>query len=189
MIYLVTGFMRSGTSMMMECLEAGGISIAKSESRDKFNESRSDNLYTPNHKGLYELDDKIVFSYGFPKQFDGQAVKLLLQGLPCLAVHEYMVIFMRRNSEEIRQSFEGAFKGKTTVERIEQGVTNRLERLRNRKDVKSVYEVWYRAFLSDPLFHLEEMKCLGWPIDVAKAVTIPDAALCRFRIEKLTVGI
>ena len=35
MIYVVSGYPRSGTSMMMECLEAGGLEMVKSEKRDE----------------------------------------------------------------------------------------------------------------------------------------------------------
>ena len=53
--YFVSGFMRSGTSMMMACLEAGGMDVAHREQRNQMLEQYSDENYSPNEGGLYEL--------------------------------------------------------------------------------------------------------------------------------------
>lgn len=53
MLWLVSGFMRSGTSMMMSCLEAGGMSVVKSEAREQFGQVHSDEHYKVNAGKVY----------------------------------------------------------------------------------------------------------------------------------------
>jgi len=96
---VVSGLPRSGTSMMMHMLEAGGIDIIT----DKERKADEDN---PN--GYYELE--IVKrmtreNVGWLKKSSGKAVKIISQLLKDLpAEHEYKVIFMHRNMKEILAS-------------------------------------------------------------------------------------
>jgi len=155
--------------------------------RDKFNSDHSDEFYKPNPQGLYELQAPQMRHIGFPREHDGKVLKMVLALLQHLAVHEYSVIFMTRDPEEIRQSYEAAFGGKIgTPERIQQRVDEGFLALQNRRDVKQITVIPYRDFLQRPQWYLQELR---WPIDVDKALSVIDPDKCRFRLEALTVGI
>ena len=97
-ITIVSGLPRSGTSMMMRMLEAGGIPAL------------TDELRTPdedNPNGYYEFEDvKSIEDYSkWIDRAPGHSVKMvysLLKNLP--TDREYRVLFMRRNVDEILQS-------------------------------------------------------------------------------------
>ena len=55
MLYIVSGFMRTGTSMMMKALEAGGLEAAYQQSREAMRKRYADEHYDPNVGGRYEL--------------------------------------------------------------------------------------------------------------------------------------
>jgi hypothetical protein len=188
MIYLVTGFMRSGTSMMCECLEAGGMSVVKSEARDRFGAAHGDEHYAVNPNGLYEPNPRDMQSPGWPRQHDGKALKVVFPWLNALAVHQYKAVAMLRDAEEIRQSFEGAFGKSIPLERIRQASKEGLEKLNNRRDVQLIC-LCYSEVVSDPLGAFGLLGSQGWPIEPAKAAAVVKPELYRFRLETLTVGI
>lgn len=98
-IVVVSGLPRSGTSMMMKMLEAGGVPPL------------TDNIRTAdadNPKGYYEFERVKKLSSGdvaWLNDAQGKAVKIiatLLIHLP--AIHHYRIIFMRRTMPEILAS-------------------------------------------------------------------------------------
>ena len=97
-IYVVSGLPRSGTSMMMKMLEAGGLEPVTDGIRSADND---------NPKGYYELEavkrTKQDPSWVVPAR--GKVVKVisqLLQDLP--ATESYKIVFMRRNLDEVLAS-------------------------------------------------------------------------------------
>ncbi len=99
-LVLVSGLPRSGTSMLMQMLEKGGMPIVT----DKIRTADEDNP-----KGYHEFErikeiDKTQ-DKSWLKQYRGQVIKtisFLLQDLPLDL--NYQVIFMRRNIEEVLRS-------------------------------------------------------------------------------------
>src|SRR5690554_4050220 len=98
-VIVVSGLPRSGTSMMMKMLEAGGLRVFV------------DNLRTPdpdNPEGYYEYERVKQLDKGdtaWVGEAQGQVVKVisaLLEHLP--AEHRYQVIFMNRNIGEVLAS-------------------------------------------------------------------------------------
>jgi hypothetical protein len=97
-VIVVSGLPRSGTSMMMKMLEAGGIPVM------------TDNIRTAdddNPKGYYEFErvKQLDTDTAWLSDAQGKVVKvisMLLEKLP--GGYEYKVIFMRRNIEEILAS-------------------------------------------------------------------------------------
>ncbi len=98
-IVIVSGLPRSGTSMMMKMLEAGGLKIM------------TDNLRTAdesNPKGYYEFERVKKLKegdYDWLADAPGKVVKVisaLLEYLPNR--YEYKIIFMVRNMEEVLSS-------------------------------------------------------------------------------------
>jgi len=98
-ITIVSGLPRSGTSMMMKMLEAGGIPPLT----DRIRTADDDNP-----KGYYEFERVKKLDKGdttWVVEAFGKSVKVisaLLKYLP--ADYEYKVIFMRRSTEEILAS-------------------------------------------------------------------------------------
>lgn len=185
MIYVVTGFPRSGTSMMMACLAAGGLPAVSNPARAARVRQRDDARYQMNPGDVYESTQRERAEPGWPRQHDGAAVKVVVQWLGALAVHEYRVVLMRRDAEEIRQSFEAALGGRVTCERIEVAIDLARERLANRRDVHQLVELRYDDVLADPAGCL---RSLEWPIDVEAAATVVDPTRKRFRRELLIEG-
>ena len=109
MIFIVSGFMRSGTSMMMRALEAGGLEAAYDSSRDVMNDKFGDDNYKINPGSFYEILPMKYRGLNFPLDYRGKLIKVLLWGLTNMWVHEYKIVFMLRDFEEIRQSWEAAF--------------------------------------------------------------------------------
>ncbi len=189
--YFVSGYMRCGTSMMMRALEAGGLNAAYSARRDGMNQQFGDEHYKPNPGGFYELEAEDYRVPDFPRAFEGRLVKCLFGGITRIVAGNYRIIFMRRDFEEIRQSYEGFFSTKCGIQ-DEKTFLQRMEAaigiLRQRRDVE-VWEIWYRDVVKDPLRVFKSLKDQGWPIDPLKAAAIVDPELCRFRREELEIGI
>lgn len=191
MIYIVTGYMRSGTSMMMQCLQAGGLEAVFDKRREDMNKNFGDTHYQPNKKGFFELSYPEYNKIGFPLQYKGKLIKCLRGGVYEMAVHQYKVVYMLRDPEEIRQSYE-AFFGHNADDQIlskyHEEMDKTISLLENRKDVDlCVFQ--YRDVVENPTKYFTILKNQGWPIDVEKAVNEVDAEQCRFRIEKLVVGL
>jgi hypothetical protein len=192
MIYIVSGFMRSGTSMMMAALMKGGMDAAYAKERDSLANSKSDEFYHPNKSGLYELHLEEYMQENFPLNYTNKLIKVLIWGLPRLTKHEYKIIIMLRNKEEIRQSYE-AFFGRPIKHafypNFDKNMTNIINYIKDREDVKSVDLIQYRDIVNEPLTHFNLLKNNGWPIDVDLAAQVVDKDQYRFRLERLTVGI
>lgn len=190
MIYVVSGFMRSGTSMMMRALEAGGLEAAFAPERDEMNERFGDEDYQPNPGGFYELNRREYREHGFPRKYEGKLIKCLWGGLPRFVVGAYQIVFMLRDPEEIRQSFESFFNqpAPPMLTTYDEQMQDAIDLLRNRRDT-TVCVLQYRDVIADPVSAFEQLLGSGWPIDVEQAAAVVDPELCRFRLEELTVGI
>lgn len=98
-IYVVSGLPRSGTSMMMKMLEAGGLSALT----DNIRRADDDNL-----QGYYEFERVKAMKDGdtaWVGEAQGKVIKVisaLLESLP--AGYHYKVIFMEREMMEILAS-------------------------------------------------------------------------------------
>ena len=98
MIFIVSGLPRSGTSLMMQMLEAGGMPVL------------TDHIRKPdqsNPKGYYELEKVKMLSTdtSWLDQAEGKAIKvvsLLLYNLP--DTYQYKIIFMERDINEVLSS-------------------------------------------------------------------------------------
>jgi hypothetical protein len=193
MIYIVSGWIRHGTSMMMHCLEAGGMKAAYDRERDsRMNSRLGDEHYQPNPDGFMELSAEQYKSGDFPKAYEGMVVKCLRSGPLRLPAGDYMVIYMRRDGEETRQSAQAIFSTSFPEEFAE--TVNRETSiisgiLKQRRDCQ-VKEVWYRSLVDeDPLPIFEDLAEGGWPIEPSLAATVVDPKKCRFKIEDLEIGV
>ncbi len=214
MIYIVTGHPRSGTSMMMEALHAGGIPAVSSKKRDELERNLSDEFYTMNQTGLWEALPEEMADKDFPTTHDGHIVKLVFgclhfmrpkwyevsNGSEPLYRPGYRAIVMVRHPEEVRQSMRSSVLSKREnfplpVDNCREWwklygsmIRTSLGFLSRRKDVLSVSVVNYRRLVQEPRRAFEQIKVDGWPINVADATSVVKPELVRFRHEALTVG-
>jgi len=191
MLYVVSGYMRTGTSMMMRALEAGGLNACYRQSRDVIKNRHGDEHYDPNIGGLYELERKDYQKLLFPRVYDGKLIKALGMGVPSMSpmLNGISVIFMRRDAEEVRQSFNAFFSKRISYTNFDIGMEDIISKIENRKDVRSLNVFWYRDVLKSPVCYFEKLINSGWPIDLEKAVAVVNSKLCRFKHEILVEGI
>jgi len=182
-ITLVSGLPRSGTSMMMKILEAGGMQIF------------TDNQRLPdedNPKGYYELEQVKALKDGndaWLKDAPGKAVKVissLLEYLP--TTYKYKVIFMRREIEEIlasqkqmliRRGESGAGDDEKMAEMFQEHLKRARVWLTNQPNMEVLY-VDYNELMADPgpeIKAVAEFLGLNKNLDVMLAV--PDQKLYR----------
>lgn len=183
MLYVVTGFPRSGTSMMMRCLHFAGIEPVVSASRETAMAKRNNGPYAANPHGFYEVDEREALRVGFLENIeDGRAIKLLPTSLTCLPVRPTTVIWMRRDPVEIRQSYERTFPAEDFDRKFPQWPRTHDVQIRSiqpiLKDRRSIelIEVQYADVIADPLGALSAL-----PIDFRKAASAVDATLYRNR--------
>ncbi|MEM6336728.1 MAG: sulfotransferase family protein, partial [Bacteroidota bacterium] len=98
MITIVSGLPRSGTSLMMQMVEAGGISALTDGVREA-----DEN----NSRGYYEFEPvkKLRADASWVPQAEGKVVKVIAQLLQHLPQgHDYRVVFMDRDLTEVLRS-------------------------------------------------------------------------------------
>jgi hypothetical protein len=186
MLYIVSGYMRSGTSMMMKALIAGGMDAAYSASRDeqmnqKFGEPDVPHGYKPNEK-YYELELEDYRRVTFPHEYEGKLIKCLIEGAQKIRPCEARIVVMRRFRDEIYRSCLAAFDGvppPVMDPTFDQYMDKAVEVLRDRRSYRSVDVVWYDEVISSPRAVFARLKKSGWPVNVMKACRIPKASLKR----------
>lgn len=97
-IYIVSGLPRSGTSLMMQMLKAGGLEIMSDELRQK-----DDN----NPKGYLEFEKvkKLAQDNSWLPDAENKTVKVIAQLLQFLPdTYNYKIIFMQREMNEVLRS-------------------------------------------------------------------------------------
>lgn len=205
--YIVTGYMRSGTSMLCRALEAGGLPVVKNDLRNERIQSKTNDEHYKLNPDVYELTIKEMGGdRSFPMRHAGKCVKLVFPWLQWLRPYMipvasklfrpgYKIVLLLRHPEEIRQSNNAAFQDQKDIPygkwvkvygAMIRGV---LLSFRGRPDVDSLTILRYERVLADPLRNFETLARAGWPIDPTKATETVDASQHRFQLEKLVVGI
>lgn len=185
-ITIVSGMPRSGTSLMMQILEASGIDIFTDGER-----SNDDN----NPKGYYEHEivKRINHNPHWLKNCNGKAVKIvapLISSLPYN--YKYKVIYMDRDPMEIYRSQEQMLlrMGKRNSKQIfSQGILNQIEQtihntkswLNNHPCVDVIY-VPYSELIDQPQKYAPQIsKLLDKQIDLTVLQATIDPKLYRER--------
>jgi hypothetical protein len=185
-IVIVSGLPRSGTSMMMKMLEAGGIPPLTDKLRTADND---------NPKGYYEFErvkqmDK--GDTGWMAQAQGKVVKVisaLLKHLP--AGYNYQVIFLRRHMSEILASQRKMLinRGEDPDKMDDAQMTMLFENhvrqveswLAQQPNIEVLY-VHYSDVMADPLTAINSMgRFLGRDLDVRAMAEVVDPDLYRNR--------
>ena len=189
-IVVVSGLPRSGTSMMMKMLEAGGIAPLTDEIREADKD---------NPRGYYEFERVKKLDKGdvaWLEKAEGKVVKVisaLLKHLP--DEYNYKVIFMQRHMPEILAS-----QRKMLVRRGEDADNmddarlaelfakhlGEVERQLTQSNNVDLLYVHYSDALQDPQSTAERVaQFLGRDLDVESMVGVVDPQLYRNRREEL----
>jgi hypothetical protein len=182
-IAIVSGLPRSGTSMMMRMLAAGGM------------EALTDNLRTAdedNPKGYFEFEKvkELEKDGSWLADARGRAVKIiskLLKHLP--SGYSYRVIFMRRKMDEILASQRqmlirrgepaDTISDRRMAEIFERHLKDVLAWLESQPNIEVIY-VDYNETLADPPSSIDRInEFLGGGLDVGAMMDVVDKALYR----------
>ena len=182
-ITVVSGLPRSGTSMMMKVLEAGGMQIY------------TDNLRVAdedNPKGYYELEQVKALKDGdvtWVKEAPGKVVKVissLLKYLP--SAYKYKIVFMRREIAEILASQKQMLirRGEPSEgddQKMAEIFQEHLKRVRvwlaNRPNMEVLY-VDYNTLMADPIPEIKTVaEFLGLGDHLEAMLAVPDKKLYR----------
>lgn len=184
---VVTGYMRSGTSMMMQALEASGYPLLYSpksfENLVAANDLDDASVLNPHE--VYEFNPEEWNNAYFPQNHPGVALKVRYREVVRLAPMKNGIHFiqMRRNPLEIRDSIEAVFGRKAEAWLSESGQYERrmgwsLDHMHNRRDALSVTVVEYP--LVDSLLTFGALAHVG--IDVWKAAAVYSDEHYRIRV-------
>ena len=183
--YIVSGLERSGTSMLMQILHAGGVPVS-------FDDSRLSDQSNP--KGYYELaGGKIInrlMDGTFPlEDYRGKFVKITAYGLKYLPKGNYRIIYSERHIEEILDSMEkmAGIKDKNREKTRETFIKLNLM-IKNQiisRDDTEVLLVNYNRILTNPREDIKKIRVfLGLPENViGKMIQVVDDNLYRQRIK------
>ena len=187
MITIVSGLPRSGTSLMMQMLAAGGLPVLSDGERKADSDNPKGYLEWERIKQLPKNPSVIA-------EAEGKVVKVISQLLLSLpAGHEYRVIFMQRPLPEVMKSQEEMLRRRKTYDpaagtsSIEQAFQRHLievnKWLAGRPDVQ-VMRVHYHRVLREAKTVAEELaQFLGVPLDIASMSQQVDGSLYRNRMK------
>ena len=182
-VVVVSGLPRSGTSLMMQMLQAGGIEILADSKREPD---------ANNPRGYLELEavKSLDKDNSCLKDAPGKAVKIishLLKHLP--GEYEYKVILMRRNMKEIIKSQQKMLhkdENETpegVVKYFEQELKNVISWAESSPNVKAL-NLNYKDVLNNSAEEIQKInKFLGIKLDAEKMAEIIDPTLYRNRAQ------
>jgi hypothetical protein len=189
---IVSGLPRSGTSMMMRMLEAGGLPAL------------TDNIRVAdvdNPRGYYEFEPakKTKDDPSWLEGADGKVVKMVYQLLYELpADREYRVIFLRREMSEVLASQRkmlqrlGRDDGGIADEKMAALFRSQLDKFESWAKDQShlkILEVNYNQMVEAPQPHVEAINAfLDGDLNVEAMVAVVEPDLYRNRSESKDVG-
>ena len=185
-VTVVSGYPRSGTSLMMQMLAAGGLAVLVDDVH------RTDEH---NPRGYYEYGAALRLgregeTTDWVAEARGKAVKVIAYQLRHLPAHlEYRVIFMRRTIAEVLASWDkmGLTRADCALSERERVLSFKAEyavyeaQLQRRPNMRVLY-VQYNDVVADPVGAAGSVaEFLGLELDVAAMAASVDPALYRNR--------
>lgn len=188
-VIIVSGLPRSGTSMMMQMLHAGGV------------ETLNDQLRTPddnNPKGYFEFDPvkRLATDQSWLPQAKGKAVKIIAQ----LLVHlpqdfNYKIVFMDRDINEVlvsQQKMLGKLN-QVNAKAFPTGLYDTFQKQLAKMDAwvasqpnVNMLKLKYADVVANPEEAAESISSfLGMELDINKMVLACDAKLYRNKLDKV----
>lgn len=187
-IVIVSGLPRSGTSMMMQMMDKGGLDIF------------TDGIRQPdenNPKGYYEheLVKSLARNKNWVKDAMGKCVKVISQLLFELpANYKYKIIFMERDLDEVIQSQHKMLvrDGKAKEDALNIRVLNvfkqNLERIHTWVSAQQNMEILFvshRNLVNDPMSELQKVNAfLGNTLNIEEMAKVVDKSLHREKSAK-----
>lgn len=179
-ITVVTGMPRSGTSLMMQMLEAGGIT-ALTDNR------RPPDIHNPRGYFEYEPVKRIAQDVSWMNGARGKAVKIIYRLLSHLPPDfEYRIVFMERNLGEVfaSQSDMLRARGDAAVEQQEEPIITafaaELQQARSwlaaQPNIRTLYPL-YADILSEPARWSTELSRFLDGLDVSAMSAVVDPRL------------
>jgi hypothetical protein len=185
-ITVVSGLPRSGTSLMMQMLAAGGMPILTDGERTPD---------TDNPRGYCEWEPVKLLprNPALIAKAEGKAVKVISQLLSALSpTHEYKIIFLRRPLEEVVASQDEMIRHRSgaapalPAAQISAAFKTHLKQVEawfQNKQNLSLLDVRYHDVLADPQTVSRKLKdFLSFELDVEAMARQVDPALYRQRI-------
>jgi LPS sulfotransferase NodH len=184
-ITIVSGLPRSGTSLLMQMLEAGGLEVLTDNVRARDED---------NPRGYFELEavKRTKQDPAWLDQAAGRVVKmvhLLLYDLP--PDHSYRVLFMTRDLREVVRSQEvmlrrrGTEGANLTDEQLISAYEGQVAKIRSWLADQPGFEVLYVSYnelMTDPARAAAEVNSfLGGELDEERMISHVDPALYRQR--------
>ncbi len=186
-IIVVSGLPRSGTSMLMKMLKAGGLELFEDGQRQADEDNPRGYFELEKVKTLDKQPDK-----AWLKEVRGKAIKVISQLLPDLPPENtYQVLFINRHLDEVLAS-----QDKMLVRRgkeVEPGSHERMRDLfeKHLRTTKSwlaannnfqVLELDYAQVISDPVPQASRIRSfLDRGLDVGRMASVVEEALYRNR--------
>lgn len=184
-ITIVSGMPRSGTSMMMQMLQAGGLDILTDNIRSKdennpkgYLEYQKVKSLASDNSWIHEGQNKVI-----------KVIAQLLQHLP--ASYQYKVIFMERDMEEIIKSQQIMLGKKSEVDKkiyptvLADTFRKQLEKTRSWIKTHPQFEVmyvYYTDVINNPTEVAENLSVfLDADLNVSKMAEAVDSSLYRNR--------
>ncbi|GJM26319.1 MAG: hypothetical protein DHS20C16_27340 [Phycisphaerae bacterium] len=186
-VTLVSGLPRSGTSMMMSMLQAGGMELVVDGERTADED---------NPKGYFELEriKKLKSDSTWLRDANGKVIKAisqLLLDLPTDGSVRYKIVFMRRNIDEVLASQKkmlirrGTYKPEISDDEMKRMFLLHLEQVTDFLQKHAVMEtlyVNYNRLISDPSDRIDSInQFLGGSLDTAAMSAVVDKQLYRNR--------
>jgi hypothetical protein len=184
-ITVVSGLPRSGTSLMMQMLVAGGLPAL------------TDGVRAPdenNPRGYFEFEGvkRLRADASWLEEAEGRAVKIihiLLRELPSNGPFQYRILFMRRPLEEVIASQQAMLSraGKTSGDPLVlvKAYRNQIAQLEQWLRDQTCFQLLsleYHRVLQDPLTVAQEIKTfLGMELDVVAMAAAVNRDLYRQR--------
>lgn len=184
MITIVSGLPRSGTSMMMQMLDEGGMVAVT----DNVRKADIDNL-----QGYYEVErvKQIKADSSWLSELEGKSVKMishLLFDLP--TKFEFSIIFMRRRMSEVlasqaamltRRNKPSAVDDQEMAQLLSRHLTQVGDWLKAQPNIRILY-VDFNRLIADPTPQVDAVRdFLQQPLDQGKMVQVVDPRLYRQR--------
>jgi hypothetical protein len=187
MIAIVSGLPRSGTSLMMQMLDAGGLPVLSDGER------KAD---TDNPKGYLEWEriKQLPKNPSLMAEAEGKVVKVISQLILSLpAGHEYRIVFMQRPLPEVLKSQDEMLRrrgntdsnaGTSAIEEAFQRHLIEVKKWLAGKPNVQVSRVHYHRVLREPKAVAEEIAAfLQVPLDIEAMVRQVDGSLYRNRMK------
>jgi hypothetical protein len=187
MITIVSGLPRSGTSLMMQMLDAGGLPVLSDGER------KAD---TDNPKGYLEWEriKQLPKDPSLIAEAEGKVVKVISQLILSLPVgHDYRIVFMQRPLPEVLKSQDEMLRRRGNSDSITE--TSAIEEAFQRHLIEvnkwlaghpntQVSRVHYHRVLREPKAVAEEVAAfLNVPLDIEAMVRQVDGSLYRNRMK------